>query len=111
MESDDPRLSDEWSWPSRIACDCISASDEPVSVETGLALDDAPRFGGASRLFIDDDESWLRALTKVALPRPLDGLREFRASAPKSKPKRLIISLPADGDGLARRLLDGWAEY
>jgi hypothetical protein len=42
----------------------------------------------------------------VALPRPLDGLRELRASAPKRSPNRLIISLPADGDGLARRLLD-----
>ena len=79
----------------------------PVRVETGLALDEVIRFAGTSRLFIDEDESWLRALIRVALPRPLDGLRELRASAPKRSPNRLIISLPADGDGLARRLLDG----
>ena len=42
----------------------------------------------------------------VAEPRPLDGLRELRASAPNSSPKRLIISLPTDGDGLGLLLLD-----
>lgn len=75
-------------------------------METGLALDEVTRLAGTSRLFMDEEESWLRALMSVALPRPLDGLRELRASAPKRSPKRLIISLPADGDGLARRLLD-----
>ena len=87
----------------------------PVRVETGLALDDVSRL--ASKLFIEDEESLLRALIRVALPPPPppppplldDGLRSaLRASAPKSNPNRLIISLPADddGDGLALRLLE-----
>jgi len=85
----------------------------PVRVETGLALDDVSRL--ASKLFIEDEESLLRALIRVALPPtpppPLfdNGLRSaLRASAPKSNPNRLIISLPADddGDGLALRLLE-----
>jgi hypothetical protein len=70
----------------------------PVSVETGLALDEVTRLAGTSRLFMDEEESWLRALMSVALPRPLDGLRELRASAPNRSPNRLIISLPTDGD-------------
>jgi hypothetical protein len=56
---------------------------------------------------MDEEESWLRALMSVALPRSLDGLRELRASsAPKRSPKWLIISLPADGDGLTQHLFD-----
>lgn len=71
----------------------------PVSVETGLTLDDVGRL--ASRLFMEDDESFDLALIRVA--DPLDGLREFLASAPNKRPSRLIISLPTDGDGLGRR--------
>ena len=39
MESDEPRLSHDWSMASQRAASA-SAPDEPVSVDTGLALDD-----------------------------------------------------------------------
>ena len=40
-------------------------------------MDEVIRFPGTSRLFMDEEESWLRALISVALPRPLDGCANY----------------------------------